>query len=427
MKKALAIILAIAMFASIGAFLLSKRSEPKTNDVMTVNETENFTLATSIYTTRIDIAGANGEKYLPTFVDGIYYTATLDGTVKFYDYNQGKFTPSAAEVKKASVKMNISKDSIPVTISYIVADGKTIGYGVYTSDKGGSDYYEYAFAELRNMPEGYGTSYLLLADYDKEDFYKADKVYDEIFEYDLAAKSVGVKYSQNTRLIDHNGTYRQDWAMLTDAFIKGMGSEKYFLSSRYYNEDEKYLRCDVMVYSSAYRPTIVVKDIMGQWFVKDDAGMHYIKKTDTGFKVVCKKDGDKKAKDVKQFTGDFEKDYILSGNYILDKISGDITNLITGKTDSLKYDVTGVVSASINADGTRAVLTFEPIVNANKVPVQRIVYASANSSAIVYDEPLLYSEGTDFIWIENDRCMSVRAITEDGTTTGSIIYTYTEE
>ena len=45
MKKALAIILAIAMFASIGAFLLSKRSEPKTNDVMTVNETESFTLA----------------------------------------------------------------------------------------------------------------------------------------------------------------------------------------------------------------------------------------------------------------------------------------------------------------------------------------------------------------------------------------------
>lgn len=421
--KIIAIVLAVLMVCSIGAFLISMNPNSAPQKI-TVEETIDFTLATSEYTSSIIVVGQNGEKYLPTYVSGIYYTADLSGKVAFYNYSAGSFVPCTEKVETASVKMTASNQSIPVKISYIVSGGKTIGYGLFTSDMDKSvKLYDYAFVELRNMPEGYGKSYLILCDYDKEDFYKADKTYNEIYEYNLTAASVSTKLSQNTRLVDSNGTYRQDWAMMSDEFIANMGKTNYFMSSRYYTEAETGVRTDIMAYSNAYRPKVVAKDIVEQWFVNNDDGMHYMKTTKDGFKSVVKK-GDK-PKDVAGFEGDYFTDYLRSGNYIINKHTGEMTNLLTGDKSAFKgVDISAATSFSLSPDAKKAVFAFEGIENANGAPVQKLICANMDADIKTFEEPMLYSESAGFVWLDNDHCMSVRAISEDGAETGSVIYSF---
>lgn len=422
-KKVIAIFLTVALVASLGAFLLTLN--PKTTESTTQEETTYYSYASSEYTNAVSVVGNNGEIYLPTPINGIYYTANLSGDIAFYEYINGAFLSSSYEMKTVSVKMSASTESIPVKISYIVVNGQTIGYGLFTSDMNSSvDLYDYAFVELRNMPSGYGSSYLILSDYDKEDFYSADKTYNEIYEYNLKSSSVSTKLSQNTRLIDHSGTYRQDWSMLSDEFIANLGSAKYFMSSRYYTEAETGIRTDIMVYSNAYRPTIVAEDIIGEWFVNDDNGIHYLTKSDNGFKSVAVKD--KKTSEVATFEGDFFSDYLRSGNYIVNKNTNEMTNLLTGESKTFKgINITSASVFSLNSEATKAVFASKGEENSNGVPIQKVTYCSVDGSeAKTYEEPLLWSEEGNFVWLDSSNCMSVRATSEDGAATGSVIYTY---
>ena len=86
--------------------------------------------------------------------------------------------------------------------------------------------------KLTAKPAGYGEGYLLLADFDKNNFYKEEKLYSEIYNFNLAKSSASTYVSNHTRMIDKNGTFRQDWTLLTDDFVKNLGNSKYFLSSR---------------------------------------------------------------------------------------------------------------------------------------------------------------------------------------------------
>ena len=84
--------------------------------------------------------------------------------------------------------------------------------------------------------------------------------------------------------------------MMTDEFMANLGDAKYFMSSRYYTEDETGIRTDIMKYSNAYRPEIVKKDIYGTWFVNDGDGMYFLRKTEKGFESVV---ADSKGKEKK--------------------------------------------------------------------------------------------------------------------------------
>lgn len=421
--KIIAIILAVAAVISIVAFALTRPEKPQV--VTPTDENVVFSLETSDYSKKTSVVGTNGEIFLPTDVSGLYYTATLKNEIKFYEYTPNGFSPSALEVKTTNVKLNASLLSIPVKISYVEHGDTIIGYGVFTSDMDSSvKAYPYAFVKVAKAPAGYGEGYLLLADFNKNDFFKAEKTYSEIYPYEIGKASVSTILSQNTRIVDRNGTFRQDWSMMTDEFIRNLGDGKFFMSSRYYTQAETGKRTDIMVYSNAYRPKIAAKDIIGTWFVNDEEGMHYLTKDGDGFKSVAVKED--KTKDVMKFSISYE-DYLRSGNYVINKNTNILTNLLTGEEKELKgINITKATVFSINKQGTNAVFATAGEPSANGTPIQKITFCKieASKDSLSFAEPMIYEESTDFIWVEADKVMSVRALTDDGSSLGSVIYTF---
>ena len=110
-----------------------------------------------------------------------------------------------------------------------------------------------------------------------------------------------------------------------------------------------------------------------------------------------------------------------------------MTNLLTGDETELKdIDLTKAVKFSINKDASRAVFIYstqeENIsrVNTN----QKITYYSFDSGVMTetFEEPMLYQEMTGIVWLEGgNSVMTVRATSDDGENTGSVVYTFKAE
>ncbi len=426
--KIVCIVMAVIMAVSAAVFFASMGNKGTDAPEIKNPEPVIFSYEQSAYTTStaLSVKGANGEIFMPTDFENIYYTATLNNEISFYDYAGGAMTKSALEVKSVSAKLKASRETIPVTVKYIEKDGRACGYGVFTSDMdSGVDAYSYAFVKLTAKPAGYGGGYLLLADFDKDNFYKVNKLYSEIYNFDLSGGKTSTYVSNHTRMVDINGTFRQDWTILTDDFIRNMGNGKYFLSSRYYNESDKGNRADVMVLSNAYRPKIEVEDILGVWFVIDSNGMHYLKNTDSGFAIISNADGKETVHD--NFEGNWKTDYMQCGKYLINRKTLVMTDLLSGMKKTLEgINIENADIFSVNADGTKAVFASYGEINANGTPVQSVTYCTTDNSAspVTYAEPMLFSESGDFIWLDASSVMSVRATTADGKTAGSVVYTF---
>ncbi len=385
-----------------------------------------YSFDNSAYTKAVSAKGVGGEVFLPSDIDGVYFTADLTGNVKFYEFSNGAFAASALPVKQVKANLSATYEKIPVTVNYIEKDGKTFGAGVFTSDMSADvKVYSYAFVKLTNKPSGYGAGHLLLADFEKENFYSADKTYSEIYNFDISSGNTSTYVSNNTRLIDKNGAFRADWTMLTDDFIANLGGAKYFFSSRYYTADEKGTRADVMVLSDAYKPEIVAKDILGTWFVNDANGMHYLRKTEKGFNNVINQG---KAETVlSQFEGDYFADYLQDGRWLINKKSLVVTDLMTGATKTLKgINILGFDRAYASPDGAKFVFAKNGVEVENGVQVQQVIYCTAdgNKAPVAYNEPLLFNESSGFVWLDSQNVMSVRALDGTGLKVGSVVYTY---
>lgn len=420
-----AIVLAVATVVSVAVFFLTKNKNGN-SPLAPKNETVEYSFDDSEYSKTVSVIGKNGEIFLPSDINGIYFTADLQNNVAFYEYTNGTFTASSLEVKQISTSLAASKENIPVTVKYIEKDGKVFGCGVFTSDMDTSvEVYSYAFVKLINKPAGYGEGYLLLADFEKENFYKSEKIYSEIYNFNLANGKASTYVSNNTRLIDKNGAYRNDWTMLTDEFIANLGNGKYFISSRYYTGAERGIRSDIMVLSGDYRPKIVAEDIIGTWFVNDANGMHYLKKTDTGFANIVNMGGAENV--LANFDGDFFADYMLSGNYLINRNTLVATDLLSGATKTFaNIDIKNADYFTISNDGTKAVFAKHGKTNANGTVIQTLIFCTADGAAepVIYSEPMLYSELTDFVWLDNASVIYGRATVADGSASGSIIYKF---
>lgn len=419
--KIIAAVLAATTVVSVAAFFLTKDKAPSGKP--SEKDAVVYSYDNSEFTKALSVKGANGEIFLPTDFENVYFTADLQNNVSFFDYANGAFTASALPVKQVKANLSATYETIPVTVNYIEKDGKAFGVGVYASDA--NDVYPYAFVKLTNKPSGYGTGYLLLADFEKENFYSAEKIYSEIYNFDLAGGKTSTYVSNNTRLIDKNGAFRNDWTMLTDEFIANLGDAKYFLSSRYYTAAERGERADIMVLSNAYRPEIAVKDILGTWFVNDANGMHYLRKTEKGFANVINQNNAEKV--LTEFDGDYFADYIQDGKWLINKKSLVVTDLMTGATKTLKdIEITAFDTVTVSPDGNKFVFAANGIKNANGAVVQQLVFCTADGSKepATYAEPLLFAESSDFIWLDGATVMFARATVADGSKVGSAVYSY---
>ncbi len=427
MKKKTFRIIALLLVLTTVALVFASCSGSKNKDKDKLQEPAPvYSFSDSAYTKAVSVSGANGEIFLPSDIANVYFTADLAGNVKFYDCADGAFAASTLPVKQVKANLAATYEKIPVTVNYIEKDGKTFGIGVFTSDMSADvKVYSYAFVKLINKPSGYGTGHLLLADFEKHNFYSADKTYSEIYNFDLASGKTSTYVSNNTRLIDKNGAFRADWTMLTDDFIANLGGAKYFLSSRYYTSAEKGTRADIMVLSDAYRPEIVAKDILGTWFVNDANGMHYLRKTGKGFSNVINQGKSETVLD--EFDGDYFTDYLQDGRWLINKKSLVVTDLMTGAKKTLKgINIAGFDRVYASADGAKFVFAGNGAKNENGVTVQKVIYCTADGSKnpVAYNEPLLFNESSGFVWIDAGRVMSVRALDGTGAKVGSVIYAY---
>ncbi len=425
--KILAAVLAVIMCGSVAAYFIT--SSGKAEDIVpSLSKPEFYSYENSAYTQSeaLSVKGAGGEIFMPSDINNVYYTADLKNNISFFEYSNGSFVPYGGEVKTVSANLSATYEKIPVTVKYIQKDGKIFGCGVFTSDMDSSvEVYPFAFVKLINKPQGYGSGYLLLADFDASEFYKTDKIYSEIYDFNIESGKASTYVSNNTRLIDSHGTFRQDWTMLTDEFINNLGDAKYFISSRNYAEQERGKCADIMVLSNSSKPEIKIKNIAGLWCVNDEHGIHYIKTGGKGFKNIVYTN--KKEVVLGEFEGNYLEDYLRSGSYIINKKSLVMTDLLTGTEKTLKdINIEKADVFSLSPDGIKAVFTFCGEKNSNGALVQTVIYCTVDGSVqpAVFSEPLLFAESCGFVWLDNNSVMSARALDGSGNTVGSVAYTF---
>lgn len=290
-----------------------------------------------------------GLPMMKTDIDGVYFTVSKKGEVAFYKIAD-KNIEELAQTGEFDVTVTCSKQDIPVTIHYIEVDGKTAGYGVFTNEEHPEVYlYDYAFFKITDQFDAYNSKsdLLLLMDLDKNRIYDEDKVYSESF-YLYSSKDTKEFLNEDQRIPDLNAVLRTDYKMFTDDILHQDESKILFFSSRSYNDYEYSSTVDIYM-SGGYGENVdnnrYIIDVasLNFWRV-DSSTLYFAQKTEentsgeseiTGF-VLNKFDG-KNTEEVKTFDGSLSDDYIISGEWILNKASGEIYNVVTSKTEKLDY------------------------------------------------------------------------------------------
>ncbi len=295
---------------------------------------------TSSYLSSLTAKISAGTALRPTAFDGIYCAVSEDGSVAFYALT-GKTFEKIDEDGVYACSAVLSGQTVKADVHYIVRDGKTDGYGLFTSSLDDSVYYfEYAFFRLTELPAGFRSSnkLLLLIDTDKSRFY-ADKLYSEAFYYDTADRSVGATFfSDEQRTVGSDGKFRADYRMFTDEILDQPQSNFLFLSSRFYLEHEGAGYVDIMSNGSSGNNLDnirVIERVLGYVFWRDDAGVHYFTPTDDGFDL-CVYD-DKQTSVGVSFEGSYSGDYIRCGRFLLHKKSGKVFAFFKGEEYKIPY------------------------------------------------------------------------------------------
>lgn len=292
----------------------------------------------------------------------VFYEAYPDGTIKFYRYANGTFTEITEGVNKKDVQLTCSYQKVKVKLHYLTTDAGTVGYGLYNS-KQNSDtkLFSYIFVRMMDCPKAYSstakTQYVLLVDMDAEDVYKCDKTYSDMYSYDMKSGKTTLVVSQRDRLVQEDGTVREDWTIFTDTMLNV--GEKYdlFASARNYDtkaESQTYDILNIKNSRSMNKNSATTMTNSPSFVIREKDGAYFaFANTEDGFDLV--KNGDKK-NPLKSFDGGFS-DYAVSGNYILSKSSLELTDITTGESENLKKaSFTDLAGFTVNSAGNRIVL-----------------------------------------------------------------------
>lgn len=286
---------------------------------------------------------------MKTDFENVFYTMRTDGTVHFFKLIDGVLAETQAD-GSYDVKVKCSGQTIPAKIYYITVDGRVNGFGLYTSaNAAGVLLYDYAFFKICDLPDAFQRKgkLLLLIDTDKTRFYD-DKIYSEQFYFDTDALTTTYFLSEAQRQTGMDGLKMTDYKMFTDEMLQQPYRQFYFFSSRSYIAD-KVKKVDIYT-SGGYDTNIdnirVITNMLGMTFHRTDAGTYYYSKTETGF-VLYFYDG-KNYKTVREFSGDYNEDYIRSGTSILETDSGIVYDLVTDK--EYKFDYSNFGTAFVVTD-----------------------------------------------------------------------------
>ncbi len=285
----------------------------------------------------------NAVPIMKTDIDGVYYTMSKDGEVKFYTVD-GTTIAQQSESDAFDVTVVCTEQKIPAKIHcYTSKDGQITGYGLFTTDSSDAEVYiyDYAFFKLSALPDAYGAedSYLVLVDTTKEDFYSNNKVYEENFRFNTSSGEAKNILSTDNRAFDDVGAYRGDYTMLTDDAVKRCGENFLFFSSRQYHLYSKSHMADIYMAGGSGNNrdnNRYIEDVVDLWFAFDAEGrVLALQRKGDGFDLIAY-DG-KEATVVRSFSDSYDN-YIRSGDYIISKETFTVYGLTDGSEKVLSVE-----------------------------------------------------------------------------------------
>lgn len=333
----------------------------------------------------------------------LFYEVHPDGAIKFYSFVNGTFTPYSGKVDTKSIKVTCSYQEIPVKLYYTKTDAGMIGYGLFTADQSKDvKLFSYVFVRMMTCPAAYKnearTDNIILVDMDKEDVYKPDKTYSDIYSLDLSSGKTVQIISQRDRLVQENGTFREDWDIFTDNSLNSMTKHNLFISARNHDTAAEIREYDVMsiANSKAFNKnsTTTVSSVpnVNLWFDNND--YYCLANTDNGFDLI--KNGDKKAP-LTSFEGVFAEDYMVSGNWIFNKAKSEFTSAISAETTGVKkISLDSFSGFAANSDGTKFV------VFGNRNQSEMILCDKNTNSQIIVEDSNIFDTGIlNFCFIDD--------------------------
>ncbi len=287
---------------------------------------------------------------MQTDIENIFYSIDRSGNVSFYEYDGENFDLYKGPVYTLNVYPELTYNKIPIKISYIVKDGKTTGYGLFTNaGNAGVNLYTYVFAKLTDAPAVYGISgKMLLLSLDPNEAYKSDKTYVEIFNVDITNGGLSRIFSQRDRGADKTGRFADRWHILTDGFLKSCEKKAAVISGRLYNEETEVYDIYDLNRSMNHPDTTGMYGTFLRENPKDNSYI-YLKKTVQGFKTVSYMGQEN---ELIRFDGDINKDYVFSDNWIYSAKEHKFTNLVTSQSFVAK-NIEAIDMFAVNSDASK--------------------------------------------------------------------------
>ncbi len=344
MAKALKIILSVILVLLVlsGIVVLTGINDIKNNPSEASSSSQNTAASTDYRDTYVTDTNV-GLPLLKTAFDGVFFTMSKSGEVKFYELNVDGELGEIAETGNYEVSATCSSKELPAVIHYIERDGVVDGYGLFTNELYPDVLlFEYGFFRVTNMFSGFssGDTLLMLIDTDKTRFYKQDKIYSEAF-YLYSDHTSKNFLSEDQRQPAMDGRMKSDYKMFTnDILDQGDSSNVLFFSSRYYEDYSEKGYADIFTSGGSGTNVDNVRYAVGIAslnFWRSGSNTFYFANNDDGKSFTLKKTDGKTASDVKTFSGDIDEDYIISGQYILSKTTGEVYNCVTGDTKTIDY------------------------------------------------------------------------------------------
>ena len=342
---------------------------------------------------------------LKTDMENIFLSVHPSGIFTFYE-NRGGSLSVCPDTETVNVTVPCSHQNLPATLYCLERDGIFMGYGLFTTSICTEDIrlFDYAFFRATNTPEGYGDSKcLLMVDFNGNDFASDNKTYSEIFSFDPESGKTAKLTGDNGRTVDRYGRLRSDWAQLNDALLD-FSANRLYLSGRNYLLSSTTADLLFIEGNTKTKPTLKVSSIYKNHMNCVDGKLYYVREADEGFSV-CSLDANGTETVVSSYSGSVD-DYILSGDYILNKNSLVLKRISTDENKADLADISEKTAypefMSVSKDGKKLVILC------NTSPQTVILCDISNgSSKIIRDENLFTNTCSQIQWLSENSFMTV--------------------
>lgn len=290
---------------------------------------------------------------MKTDFENIFYTMTKQGEVSFYEVNAGVISPME-EAGSYEVSAKCSSQTLRAVIHYIEVEDRTFGCGLFTNILYPDVLiYDYAFFKVTDMFMNYRNSSgvdlynqgkkLLLIDVDSSRFYVDEKIYSEAFALDENHET-SIFLSNDQRVVGMDAKEKTDYKMFTDDILNQNNSTNVlFFSSRYYVDYSESGFADIFTSGGSGTNIDNVRyindiDTLHFWNYEDE--VYFFRDNDDGtFTLKAYNPTSRETRSLDTFSGILRDDYIIKYEYLLNKATGEIMNVLTGNRYQLDYSV----------------------------------------------------------------------------------------